>query len=340
MPRGRRSEPGRNGVVRSGALNVRNKNSPRKQIEDLKRAMGRADIVSLSEVHRGSALIRWAKRNGYGVYVAKGKGADSAIVWDKSRVTLVGKPESLSLNDLEGPRGGARERFAAYGLFRDRETGNQFWQIAAHTVNLHRGSRRLNDRIMNEQYATLSRLSRRLSKSAPVLLAGDLNYRHPEIAGLHSDRSGKGIMHVMAGDGLDPQRTRAIGGFNSDHLFVFSVLNFKAGPSDPRPPAGPDAPEPTTPTPAPGFDKLPDVGKPPKFRGFWGGDMGGGPSQVAPGAPPKNEPPRWEPPAPAPLEHVDLDWGSLDFIPRQFDVNTAVEMVSKSSSGYFLESDW
>ena len=275
--------------VRSGALNVKHTNSPREQIEDLKRAMSQADIVSLSEVRRGSALIKWAKRKGYGVYVAKGRAADNAIIWNKREVKLVRNPRSMSLNSLEGARGGARERFAAYGLFEDRQSGNQFWQIAANTVNLHRGNPKLNDRIMEQQYDTLAKLAKQLSKSAPVLLAGDLNYKHPKIANLQSDRDGKGIMHVMAGEGFDIRKTKAIGGLNTDKKFIMSVLKFdkdgKPGkPGKPDVAQPPSIPEPEKPQ-GPVFGDLPTIQR--EFTGYWEGDMGGGPMQIAPGAPPK-----------------------------------------------------
>lgn len=325
--------------VRSGALNVKHTNSPKKQVEDLKRAMARADIVSLSEVRRGSALIKWAKRNGYGVYVAKGKGADNAIVWNKREVKLVRNPRSMSLNSLEGARGGARERFAAYGLFEDRQTGNQFWQIAAHTVNMHRGNPGLNDRIMEQQYDTLAKLSKQLAKSAPVLLAGDLNYKHPKIANLQSEMSGKGIMHVMAGDGLDIRKTKAVGGFNSDKRFIFSVLKFDKDGKPPKPTTAqpPKIPEPAKPQ-GPAFGDLPTIQR--EFTGFWEGDMGGGPKQIAPGAPPKQN----GAPLVAALATGDIEsaWKTIAAAPALPSINpdTVTEMLNKTSDGYFVNHDW
>jgi hypothetical protein len=160
--------------------------------------MKNADVVSLSELH-GTALLEWAREQGFGVVKSKG---DTAILYNATKFEA-SRGGSHTLNQTEGPTGGMRSREAAYVLLRDKNTGEQFWQIAAHTTPPKQGPKRLRQKIRKEQYAELSQLAKRLRESGdglgkvPVLLAGDLNFRDPNIKGLHNATKG-GVMHTLA----------------------------------------------------------------------------------------------------------------------------------------------
>lgn len=291
-----RAERGKGGYqrtpgLRAGALNLTRTNGTKKQIEDLKRALANADIISVNEVFKNDAALRWAERNGYGVYMAKGQAADSAIIWNKREVRLVeGSADSIALNKREGKAGGTRTRYAAYAQFEDRKSGNTFWQIAAHTVPMGKGNREVRGDIRDEQYETLGKLAKDLSESGPVLLAGDLNWQNPNIAGLES--YGNGIMHVMSGNGLNAKDTERFKNFNSDHQFLVTNFRFGKQGSGVQPPAppGPEVPPTGKPLEVPGGIEAWRANHPvtpPTFTGQSQGDLGGGPMQTAPGAAPK-----------------------------------------------------
>lgn len=338
--------------LRSGALNLTRSNGPKQQVADLRRALANADIISVSEVFKNDAALRWAKRNGYGVYMAEGRAADSAIIWNQREVRMVpGTSKSIALNKREGKAGGTRTRFAAYAQFENVQSGDVFWQVAAHTVPLGRGNRNLRVGIRDEQYGTLAKLAKDLSKTGPVLLAGDLNFKHPSIANLESDMDGKGIMHVMSGNGVFAKNTRAMKGFNSDKRFIVTRFGFEGGKGvkDPKPVADPpnDGGGPLEVPKGLSQFKLPD---PPKFQGYWQGDLGGGPQQKAPGLAPKQNG----------ADLVDdvvknsFDPSNLDDILKPFrveqepalelkpgiDPNTMSQMVDKVSGRFFETNEW
>jgi hypothetical protein len=216
MPR----KKSKKGTVRSAALNVHHKNSKAEQVADLKKALKRADVVSLSEV-RSNGLLAWARANGYGVYKASGKGADNALVWNKNRVSLARPGKSIKLNQREGSTGGMRSRFAAYAMFTDKATGTNFWQIAAHTTPPRQGRPGVRSAIRDEQYDTLAALAKQLSKSGAVILAGDLNFKNPQIQGLKNATNG-GVMHVLSSGATNVTDRINV---NSDHALVITSTN-------------------------------------------------------------------------------------------------------------------
>ena len=205
--------------VRSGALNVYRKSSLREQQEDVRKAMKNADVLSLSEVH-GDGLLRWLESQGFGVIRSKD---DTAIVYraDKFEVEESG---SETLNDLEGKTGGMRSREAAWAILRDKKTGDRFGQIAGHTTPPNQGNANRRKAIRREQYDSISRLAERLEQeTGAVLVAGDLNFRSPNIKGLQNATKG-GVMHTLS-SGAGAVDTDRIGGLNSDHKAVVTTFN-------------------------------------------------------------------------------------------------------------------
>lgn len=214
-------------AVRSGALNLYRKNNIRQQSADIRRSLKRADILSLSEV-RGNAIAQWAKEQGLGYY----KGPDdTAIIWNPDAVELIPGTEGAELlNRTTGKTPGMRRRKAAYAQFRDVKSGKEFWQVSAHTTPPNQGSKEHREKIRNEQYDTLKRLSKKLG--GPVLIAGDLNFRNPEIGKMESGFDG-GIMHVVGRnastvdlDRIDKSR------LNSDHAAVIGEYRLDGGGND------------------------------------------------------------------------------------------------------------
>lgn len=210
--------------VRSAALNLFRKNSLEEQKADVLRAMKNADVVSLSELH-GTALLEWARSMGFGVVKSKG---DTAILYNAVKFEATGGG-SRTLNQTEGPTGGMRSREAAYVKLRDKRTGETFWQIAAHTTPPHQGPKRLRQKIRKEQYAALSALADELQgkEQAPVLLAGDLNFKRPQIEGLNNATKG-GVMHTLA-QGMNIRDVDRDRGVNSDHALVTTTYTTGKG---------------------------------------------------------------------------------------------------------------
>lgn len=209
--------------VRSGALNVFRKNSFAEQKQDVLRAMQRLDVLSLSEIH-GEELLEWARDMGYGVVKSKG---DTAIIYDAKKFEAYDQG-SETLNSLEGPTGGMRSREAAYVLLRDKNTGEQFWQIAAHTTPPRQGPKNLRRRIRKQQYKALSELAQRLERKGggvPVILSGDLNFNQPVIRGMDNATKG-GVMHSLA-SGAGTTSVKKVGGMNSDHNLL--VAEYQTG---------------------------------------------------------------------------------------------------------------
>lgn len=214
-------------AVRSGALNLLRKNGIKQQSADIQRTFNKADIISLSEVH-GTALAQWARENGYGYH----KGPDdTAIIWKPQKVRLVeGTQGSELLNETRGKTGGMRRRQAAYAQFVDADSGKKFWQVSAHTTPPNQGSKEHRERIRKEQYQSLQRLAKTLG--GPVLIAGDLNYRDPNIGKMESGFDG-GIMHVV-GSGASTVDLDRIGHrkLNADHAAVIGSYRLDGGGND------------------------------------------------------------------------------------------------------------
>lgn len=214
-------------AVRSGALNLYRLNGLKRQTADIKKSFGRADILSLSEVH-GNDIAAWARENGYGYF----KGPDdTAIIWKPQKVRLVeGTQGAEQLNDTRGKAGGMRRRKAAYAQFVDAESGKKFWQVSAHTTPPNQGSAARRKQIRKEQYQSLRQLAQKLG--GPVLIAGDLNHRDPDLGKMESGFDG-GIMHVV-GSGASAVDLDRIGhkNLNSDHAAVFTSYQLDGGGND------------------------------------------------------------------------------------------------------------
>lgn len=209
--------------IRSGALNVYRKNSTEQQFKDVIKAMRDADVLSLSEVH-GSALLKRLEKAGYTVVKSKG---DTAIVAQGNFEVV--ENGSRTINDTEGPTGGMRSREAAFALLRDKSSGEEFWQVAAHTTPPRQGPKGLRQKIRKEQYGSLGDLQRELGKRAPVILGGDLNFKQPKIKGMDAATQG-GIMHTFSDDQLRSGKTDRVGDLNSDHNAVVTTFDTRKGP--------------------------------------------------------------------------------------------------------------
>lgn len=222
------SGSGAAGTVRTGTFNLLHSTSARATQSALTRLMRQADVLSLQEIESAKArqgLGAWLGRQGWGYY--KGRG-DSAVTWDKKDFTAVRQGDQL-MNTLTGEKGGTRRRYASYVLLKDNDTGALHWEVAAHTVP-NAKSQRVRQQILNQQFNALGKLADRLEKTAPVILAGDLNqtrggkyWNQAALRGLQTHS--RGIDHVL----FDPSNAKLLGqhvasGGASDHNAVLATI--------------------------------------------------------------------------------------------------------------------
>lgn len=220
--------------IRSGAWNAHWPFTANQQMHDVLRMMGgkfAADVVSASEVQRDLASkIRAA---GYGIYVEK-SGYDDAVIWDKSKYDAV---DTLTrrLNKNSTTYGGmANVRDAAAVLLRDKETGQEFWQVAVHLAPKKQGTKAQQRRVQAEQIIQLNRLVHQLAKDGvPVIVGGDFNFKGAHVDGMTKNAQtdvmymftsgARGLQsHVISGTG-----NRSFGSgpqLHSDHGGIISTF--------------------------------------------------------------------------------------------------------------------
>ncbi len=161
------------GDVKTGTYNVKFSTSNKATRGDLKRLMGMADVLSLTEMSGNkNGLHDWITKMGWG-WTGKG---DSEVIWNKSKYNYL-KGGSRRINNLTDPSMmGGKKRDAAYAMLQDKETNAKFWQIAAHTIPGTKGGESArHDAVKRQQWENLTKLYKELSSSGPVFLGGDLN---------------------------------------------------------------------------------------------------------------------------------------------------------------------
>ena len=224
--------------IKTGALNVFHDKNPDQQMRDIDKMMSKVDVLSLQEVEPN--LLRAIKQAGYGVYMKDNY--DAAVVYNADRFEKV-QGRSFVLNKTHG-KGNLRKRKAAAVLLRDKETGEQFWQVSLHMLPRRGKSNapaEVKDEILLEQFRNLSRLIPELKKSAPVSIAGDFNNKVKGKGGRRaiggktveqwlSDLDLAGHVDVMGGfssDGLDHTGGRVVGErkLASDHGALINTFD-------------------------------------------------------------------------------------------------------------------
>ncbi len=215
-------QPGRGGNVSAGIYNLLNSTSNAQSTADLARLMKSTNVLGLNEfIGHKQGLRKWINERGWGVVGPYGPGGDSALAYNRKKYDLL-QSGGQKLNDTESARGGGRSRYASYGLLRDKNNGNEFWNIVAHTVN-RKGGGALYQKIQQEQFQALKELADKLSGGrTPVFIMGDLNTTSPNIRGFKGP--GRGLMHVLASMGKATS-TRTMRG-SSDHPALLAQYAF------------------------------------------------------------------------------------------------------------------
>ena len=169
--------------LRTGTYNVLFASSNERTKGDLTKLMQMADTLALTEYTAPKqALTPWIKSQGWGVAGPGGAGKDSAIIYNRDKYDLRGQ-RIVKMNEMLGRgldgqigSGGARQRYATAAHLMDKETGRDFWQIAAHTIAHVWKDPKRNRAVQQEQYRTLGNLAKELgADGTPVFVAGDLN---------------------------------------------------------------------------------------------------------------------------------------------------------------------
>jgi hypothetical protein len=191
-------QPGRAGTVSTGIYNLLNSTSNAASTSDLARLMKRSDVLGLNEfIGHKRGLRKWINEQGWGVVGPFGPGGDSALAYNRKKYDLLNSG-GQKLNSTESARGGGRSRYATYGLLRDKQNGNEFWNIVAHMVN-RKGGGALYQKIQQEQFKSIKELADKLGGGkTPVFLLGDLNTLNPRTT---MTGAGRGLMHALSTSG-------------------------------------------------------------------------------------------------------------------------------------------
>lgn len=208
---------GRPGDINLGTLNVRHGMSAARTQADVRRAIGVADVLNLSETRAWNSkeYTGLLRKSGWGFY--QGRNAETAVAWDKDKYRLVSSRTGRLSPSVWG--GKARGTGAAAVLLENKATGTRHWSVSVHTQAGKTAFSRSNEA---RQYAQIRDFVRDLSKGGvPVLLSGDIN--NPNEGALRPkgwNSKGTGIDYAF----WDADRARLTGfgkaDFNTDHPFL------------------------------------------------------------------------------------------------------------------------
>ncbi len=227
------TDTGAKAEIRLGTLNTYVGTAATKTISDLKRLTPNTDFLMLTEMaNKFDSVKKWLGTKDWGLLGGKTRDQKmSALAYNKKTQ----KMERSGMKKLGGKRGdfvgGREDRYANYGLFTDRDSGQKTWQISAHTVPTPIFDQRHRE-LFYEQWGNLNDLVKNLRESGnPVFVGGDLNnnpnrdwWKKPE--GLNSF-SGAGVDWIFS----DPKLVKRIGertlkGMHSDHGAGAQMANF------------------------------------------------------------------------------------------------------------------
>lgn len=231
------------GLVRSGTFNAHTYgHNPKKTIADLKKILPQVDSLALQEwTNAAGAAAGYLKKAGFGLYRGP---TGTAIAYRRSRF----RGSNFGAYDLNTkyrmPKR-TSQRYAAYGLLTDKQSGKRFWQTSAHLIpgaGYFRGevSKKKRDAIFNEQRQRMAALVKRLRKTAPVITGGDFNSRSGGLVGggMKSELAGKSIDQIYSN--LANTKTSRIKNLASDHDAFVGTYKLGTAPTAS-----------TSPTPAP-----------------------------------------------------------------------------------------
>jgi murein DD-endopeptidase MepM/ murein hydrolase activator NlpD len=229
------SDSGSNSDVSTGTYNVLFATSNKATKGDLSELMTKADVLSLTEMSGSKDKLHdWFGQKGWG---RVGDG-DAEVIWNNKKYEAL-KTGNRQLNSITGSTPASKKRIASYALLKDRETGRQFWQVAAHTLGQLKAGPN-GDAIRNQQWENLNKLYNELSKSAPVFLGGDLNtdLRRGNIPIGNTESNWAGNMggsnytikrsffdHVLYGPMAQLMGQQVVGGLSSDHNALLTQFN-------------------------------------------------------------------------------------------------------------------
>lgn len=235
---------GAGGTIRNGTFNLLFSSSNKASKSDLSKILGDADVLGLTEyTGKKAALAKFLAKQGWGTYHGKG---DAAITWNKDKYSLEQSGDWM-LTPHDWPRPGAPSgQYAAYGLLKDKETGQQFWEVAAHLIS-KAGAGRIHDParvpIKNKEIAALNALYTKLSSGGlPVFITGDQNMDEDRgdwvgigntqsnwgknQRGPGTDRPNNYIDNILANPALvSLMGSQVVTGLNSDHNAVLAQYN-------------------------------------------------------------------------------------------------------------------
>jgi TP901 family phage tail tape measure protein len=229
--------------VRFGTYNVAWRTGLGTTTPDMRRLMGKTDVLGLQEVYRGgrSKRVMAAFRQAGWAHTPYIK--DSIIGWNKDKFEALRKGNRGLNPHMTGGGRNAVNRMAAYALLRNkRGGGGKFWVVNTHLQPFPKQSKRL-QAIQNHQFDNLQKMYNEFSKSAPVVMLGDFNtnlFKNPgkipagmkntrsrgdRLGGTHGNKANKSLDFILASQGIQVRGNQIIReGMDSDHHAVISRL--------------------------------------------------------------------------------------------------------------------
>lgn len=221
------ADSGNASTVRSAAFNTYVGANTTKTISDLSKIMQRANIMALSEINKKPGLGSMLAKRGWGLYSG---GHETAVAWNRNKYNAL-KLSTMGINPNHYGKAGLMHRYAAYGLFEDKNTHRQFWQASAHTVPARSpghtsGTIAQRSAIQREQSDNLEKLYRQLKGTGkPVIFGGDINrYVSAGIGGkIHG--AGNNTYQIFSNMKSSGSSVLSQKGFYSDGPAVFGNYN-------------------------------------------------------------------------------------------------------------------
>lgn len=213
--------------VRIAGYNVHSSTTGSQTLSDFNKLTKKSDVIAFQELQgkkMKQGLAGSLAKMGWGYYQGH---ADTGLAWDKSKYDME-RSGTRSLNPNTYGKAGLQQRFASYGLFKNKNTGAEFWEVSVHTVPRGNASHTVGTpaqraAIEREQHDGLQKLFDDLKKTgAPVMMSGDMNTNVTKgLKGVISDRGRNTVFETLSTNSASGHGTMT--GLNSDHNATLST---------------------------------------------------------------------------------------------------------------------
>jgi TP901 family phage tail tape measure protein len=214
--------------IGTGSYNMFSRSGPG-TVSVIRKMMSRVGVIALQEyqgkkMHQG--LAEMLAKNGWGFYHSF---MDTALAWNKKKYGA-SNLGSYSLNPKHFGKAGLMHRYATYGLFTDKKTGRQFWQVSVHTApkgDGHHpvGSPAQRAAVLKEQGDSMESLYKQLRGTGrPVFISGDMaKAAQARVTNAYSSRGKRNVFQTLSQ--YKASSAGSMAGSPSDHAAWLSYYN-------------------------------------------------------------------------------------------------------------------